>query len=300
MACLGWLVLPGLLALCLSAPAHAMQIAIVLSQPGGTQQAFAETLQRMSAGSGDRLVLAGNVAEGVDEAVLARADLVIAAGFPAASAVLERSRRPLLAVMLSRRQWETLRANQPQAAASAILLDQPAERQMRLAGAVLPRGSRLGVLYSAEGGEPDPELGRAATAAGLRLVPEGIADAREVIVGLERLLPNVDALLVLPDPVLSASSPARSILLTSYRFRRPIFAFSRAYVEAGALAAVYSAPEDVAADTLDWVRKTGAGRMSPARPAAAFQIAVNRQVARSLNIGVPADEQLQSLLGSGP
>ncbi|ATE62224.1 ABC transporter substrate-binding protein [Thauera sinica] len=300
-AFLGRFAAPCLLVLGLSAPAHALQVAVALSQPGGAQQAFAEALQRTLAGSGYKLLPAGNLADGLDEGALGRADLVIAAGSQAASTVLERFRRPTLAVMLSRGQWETLRARHPQAALSAIFLDQPAERQMRLVGAVLPRGGRLGVLYSTPSGEPDPELARAAAAAGLRLVPEAVAGAGEVIAGLERLLPNVDALLVLPDPVLSASSPARSILLTSYRFRRPIFAFSRAYVEAGALAAVFSAPDDVAADVADWVRKAGttAGRLPPARPASPFQVAVNRQVARSLNIGVPADEQLRSLLQGG-
>jgi len=280
--------------------AHALQIAVVLTHSGGPQQAFADALQRQLAGGEHRLTRGGNLVDGLDEAALARADLVIAAGANAATTVVERFHRPTLAVMLSRGQWESLRERHPHAAVSAILLDQPAERQMRLIGAVLPRGGRIGVLYSTQSGGPDPELGRAAAAAGLKLVAEAVADPGEVIGGLERLLPAVDALLVLPDPVLSASSPARSILLTSYRFRRPIFAFSRAYVEAGALAAVFSTPEDVATDVGEWLRRMAAANgRAPARPASSFQLAVNRQVARSLNIGVPADEQLRSQLGGG-
>lgn len=292
------LILACLLAGGLAAPASAMQVALALPQAGGVHQTFAEALQRALAGSGHTLLAAGNLADGLDRAVLERADLIIAAGSQTAATVLDRFRRPTLAVMLSHGQWETLRARHPQAALSAIYLDQPAERQMRLVAAVLPRGGRLGLLYSSESGEPDPELARAATAAGLRLVPESVAQAGEVIGGLERLLPNVDALLVLPDPVLSASNPARSILLTSYRFRRPIFAFSRAYVEAGALAAVFSTPEDVALDVADWLRKAAAaaGRLPPARPASSCELAVNRQVARSLNIGVPPDAQLRALV----
>lgn len=287
-----------LLAPGLAAPALAMQVALALPQAGGVHQTFAEALQRALAGSGHTLLAAGNLADGLDQAVLERADLIIAAGSQTAATVLEHYRRPTLAVMLSRGQWETLRARHPHAALSAIYLDQPAERQMRLVGAVLPRGGRIGLLYSSGSGEPDPELARAATAAGLKLVPEGVAQAGEVIAGLERLLPNVDALLVLPDPILSASNPARSILLTSYRFRRPIFAFSRAYVEAGALAAVFSTPEDVALDVADWLRKPapGTGRLPPARPASSCELAVNRQVARSLNIGVPPDAQLRALV----
>lgn len=297
------LVVACLLAPGLAAPALAMQVALALPQAGGVHQVFAEALQRALAGSGHTLLAAGNLADGLDQAVLERADVIIAAGSHTAATVLDRFRRPTLAVMLSRGQWEALRTRHPQAAVSAIFLDQPAERQMRLIAAVLPRGGRLGLLYSSESGEPDPELARAAAGAGLKLVSEGVAQAGEVIGGLERLLPNVDALLVLPDPVLSASNPARSILLTSYRFRRPIFAFSRAYVEAGALAAVFSTPEGVALDVADWLRKSGtgasAGRLPPARSAASCEVAVNRQVARSLNIGVPPDAQLQALVQGG-
>lgn len=291
----------GVLALCLPAHAYALQIALALSQPGGAQQAFADAFQVALAHSGHTLTLAGNVDVGLDDGALSRADLVIAAGPQAAAAVAMRHRRPTLAVLLSRSQWATLRAGHPQAVLSAMLLDQPVERQIRLICAVLPKGSRIGVLRSVEGGALDPELARSAAAGGLKLIDQSIDGAGEVIGGLERLLPVSDALLVLPDPVLSASSPARSVLLTSYRFRRPIFAFSKSYVEAGALAAAFSTPEDVAADVADWLRTLAGGvvRLPPPRGPSSYQVAVNRQVARALNIGVPSDAQLRAQLAGG-
>lgn len=299
---LEWLVVALLLALLAAfpAPAQALQVALALSQPGGTHRSFETSLQNALPSGGHTLVLAGNVEEGLDDAVLSRADLIIAAGSAAAATVAERHRRPTMAALVSGGQLAELRARYPQANLSGFVLDQPVERQIRLIAAVLPKGSRIGVLHSGEIAL-DPELARAASANGFRLIEHRVAGSAEVISGLEYVLPASDALLALPDPVLSAPSPARSILLTSYRFRRPIFAFSQAYVEAGALAAVFSTPEDIATDVAGWLRSLGGGlvRVPAPRAPVTFRIAVNRQVARSLNIGVPSDAQLRAQVDAG-
>lgn len=280
--------------------AHAFKVALALAQPGGAYQAFADSLQLKLASGGVVLTPAGNLEDGFDDAVLARADLILATGPAAAAAVVEHHRRPTMVALISGAQLAELRGRYPQANLSGFLLEQPAERQIRLMGAVLPKGSRIGMLRSS-GTVLDPELARAVSASGYRLIEHSVAGSAEVIAGLEQVLPASDALLVLPDPVLSAPNPARSILLTSYRFRRPIFAFSQAYVEAGALAAVFSAPEDVASDVAGWLRSLGGGvgRLPAPRAPLTYRIAVNRQVARSLNIGVPSDAQLRAQIEAG-
>lgn len=293
-------VLLSVLLVALPTPAQALQVALALSQPGGAHGSFAASLQSVLPAGGHTLMLAGNVEEGLDDAQLSRADLIISVGSAATATVVERHRRPTMAVLVSGRQLTDLRARNPEANLSGFVLDQPMERQIRLIAAVMPKGSRIGVLHSAEV-VLDPELARAASANGFRVIEHRVAGSAEVISGLEYVLPASDALLALPDPVLSAPNPARSILLTSYRFRRPIFAFSQAYVEAGALAAVFSTPEDVATDVAGWVRSLGNGlaRLPQPRAPVSYRIAVNRQVARSLNIGVPPEAQLRAQIDAG-
>ncbi|MHB1372521.1 MAG: ABC transporter substrate-binding protein [Thauera sp.] len=285
----------------LSAPARALEIAVAVSQRDGPHQAFADAFARAAASLGHRVVDAGTPAEGLDDAALARAELVIASGEAEAAAVLARPQRPTLVTMIARSRFEALRSAHPQAKLSAFLLDQPLERQLRLLRAVLPERTRVALLLGAQA-EADETLRAVAAGLGLELSTRRVGGDRELIAGLEALLSANEVLLALPDPQLSSPTAARSILLTSYRYQKPIIAFSRAYVTAGALAAVFVTPEQVAGDLLDWLRTRDAEgllQLPPPQLAVSFEIAVNRQVARALGINVADDRELLRLTAGG-
>lgn len=291
------LILVGLGLALLCAPARALDIAVAVSQRDGPYQAFADAFVRSAASLGHRVFEVGNPAEGLDEVAIARADLVIASGEAAAAAVLARHARPTLVTMIARSRFEALRSAHPQAALSAWVLDQPVERQLRLLRAVLPGRKRVGLLL---GSNADAEATLKATAAGLglELVTRRVGGDRELIASLEGVLGTSEVLLTLPDPQLSSPTAARSILLSSYRHQKPIIAFSRAYVTAGALAAVFVTPEQVAGDLLDWLRnhdRDKLQRLPPPQAPVSFEIAVNRQVARALGISVADDGALLRL-----
>jgi hypothetical protein len=282
-------------------PAHAqLDVAVVISQRGGAHAAFAQAFSRAAAGLGHRVLDAGTPAEGLDDVALARADLVVASGDAALSAALRLNPRPTLAAMIGQARFDALRMAHPDRPLSAFTLDQPAERQFRLLKAVLPDARRAGVLLGPERGDR-VDLERAAAASGLDLFVRVIGDEAELIRGLEAVLRGCDGLIAVPDALLSTPSAARSILLTSYRFQKPIVAFSRAYVDAGALAAIFTTPEQVAADLIAWLRlqKDESVQLPPPRGPASFDIAVNRQVARALGLSVADDAELLRLIATG-
>lgn len=289
-----WVLLCASMLAGLAPAAQALEVAVVLSAPEGPQRAFAEALQLALRPGSHRLLPAGSSADGLDARVIEGADLVIAAGIPAAEAVLRAHRRPVLAVLLGAAPFAELKRRHPGAEVAALVLDQPVERQLRLIAAALPAARRLGVLIGPDSGELAPQLDAAAAATGLELTPARIERSAQLVRVLETLLPDSGALLALPDGELSKPAAARTILLTSYRFRRPIFAFSAAYVEAGALAAVFSTPEQVAHDLADWLHalRPGRPRLKGAMPPVRFSVAVNRQVARALNLTIPAERDL--------
>jgi hypothetical protein len=292
--------LAGLL-LGLVLPARAgLDVAVVVSQRGGAHAAFAQAFSRAAAGLGHRVLDAGTPAEGLDDVALARADLVVASGDAALSAALRLNPRPTLAAMIGQARFDALRMAHPDRPLSAFTLDQPAERQFRLLKAVLPDARRAGVLLGPERGDR-VDLERAAAASGLDLFVRVIGDEAELIRGLEAVLRDSDSLIAVPDAMLSSPSAARSILLTSYRFQKPIVAFSRAYVDAGALAAIFTTPEQVAADLIAWLRlqKDESVQLPPPRGPASFDIAVNRQVARALGLSVADDAELLRLIATG-
>jgi len=271
-----------------SSTASAVEIALVLSQKGGAHGLFAEALAANLAVSGHRLTDGGNLEEGLLDAHIGQADLILTSGFAATEAILKLGNKPTLAALISRGQYVALRQKYSSELLSAIVLDQPPSRQFALMVAVLPDSQRFGILFGPDTMGLETGFVAAAGESGRDLIVQRISTLTELVPALGRSLPNSDALLTLADPLLTTSVAARSVLLSSYRYRRPIFAHSKAYVDAGALAAVFSNPADAARDVSDWLSELQSSSMeqSEMREPRRFDVAINEQVARALNINV--------------
>jgi ABC-type uncharacterized transport system substrate-binding protein len=288
------LVTPLILLAPMSAAA-AEAVTVVLSERGGIYSEFSDAFNNQL-GQGDakrsvRLVLVNS--EQVDAAELGNSSLVVAVGAAAARAVAKTTgTAPVLCVLVPRPAFERIAetAKRPRSVFSAIYLDQPLARQLALIRLALPGKHKVGVLT---GPDAKGQLGRlraAATRGGFELLNENADDENAIVPALNRLLPQVEVLLAVPDSVVYNRNTARSVLLTTYRHQRPVIAFSQAYVTAGALAAVFSTPSQIARQAAEWVRTLpgGAALPGPKFPSY-FSVAVNRYVARSLSLEV-ADE----------
>jgi ABC-type uncharacterized transport system substrate-binding protein len=109
----------------------------------------------------------------------------------------------------------------------------------------------------------------------------------EIYPALQRLLPEADILLALPDPAVYNSRTIQDILLTTYRFRVPMVGFSPAYAKAGALLAMYATPSHIGSQAADIARTVLAGHgLSAPQYARDMDIASNLHVARSLGISL--------------
>lgn len=270
-------------------------VTLVLSERGGIYSEFSDAfnnqLSQGDARRSVRLVLADGAQ--VDAAELANSSLVIAVGAVAARAVARvAGTAPVLCVLVPRAAFERIAeaVKRPRAAFSALYLDQPLARQLALIRLALPGKHRLGVLA---GPDAKGQLGRlrnVATHSGFELLHENADDENSIVPALNRLLPQVEVLLAVPDSVVYNRNTARSVLLTTYRHQRPVIAFSQAYVTAGALAAVFSTPSQIARQAAEVVRALPANAALPApKFPSYFSVAVNRYVARSLALEV-ADE----------
>ncbi|NMG42384.1 hypothetical protein GPA22_01375 [Aromatoleum toluvorans] len=278
----------------LARPAFALEAAVVLSKRSPVQEAFSEALFRaVSSSPSVRLSNAGSTEESIDEAALKRADLVIAVGAEAADAIAGRSTAPILVALISTPNLRTLQSRYPRARLGGIVLDQPLARHMRLIRATNPKTTRVGVLLGPQSAPMRGALAEAGSRQGLNMSFEAIEDTDGLLPALERLLETSDAILAVPDPVAYSSSTARPILLTTYRYRKPLFGYSQAYVTAGAIASVYTAPEDAARQVAEWLAShpTPAHVELPVAPKY-FSVGVNRHVARSLLYPVPDETAL--------
>jgi hypothetical protein len=201
-------------------------------------------------------------------------------------------RVPVLAVLLPRAAFEAqLAQGAPgRRALSAAVLDQPLGRQMALLKRALPDRRRVGVLPGPQTQPLIKALQKEATARGLSLVAgPAIAATADIYPSLKVALEESDVILALPDPAVFHGASLQNILLTTYRARVPLVAFSPAYTKAGAVLALYSTPAQVARRAVEMLRSWQAGRGLPAPQAPReFAVAANARVAASL--GLQLDE----------
>ncbi|MGA7800269.1 MAG: ABC transporter substrate binding protein [Gammaproteobacteria bacterium] len=229
--------------------------------------------------------------------------LVVAVGVRAAAQALQSSRpTPVLCVLVPQITFDMLRrvytgdSGRP---VSAIYLDQPMGRQLDLVRLTVPTLQQVGVLLGPNSRMARKTLESAAHARGISVHIGEIGPDDNPIAALTSVLDDSDALLAEPDPVVFNRGNLEGILLSTYRMSIPVIGFSHAYVQAGALAAVYSTPEQIGRQAGELIsRMARLGRWQLPKPSypAYYTVTVNRQVARSLRLDVPTGQQLQAEL----
>ena len=293
---LGSLVLLPILLLAASTSfAAAQQVHILLSGQEDLYRDLANSLEsRLRADAQARqLRLTRSQADDYDADAV---DLSVAVGMKACETVLASSEpHPSLCVLVPRAGFSRLTARYGRRPLSAIYLDQPIARQFTLARAILPEARRAGILAGPELRAEAGDIRRSARGAGFEAYLEPTDDAGDVARGIQRLLTRSDLVLAVYEPDVLTPSNAKWLLHLAYKKRLPVMGFSRAYVKAGAVAAVFSTPEQIGRQTaeaiLAWARN-GGGDLGPAAYPRYFDVAVNRAVADSLGLRVPSDESL--------
>ncbi len=216
--------------------------------------------------------------------------LFVALGSEAANALAAVELRvPVLCALLPRLSFERiLRAHgrKPSAQFSALYLDQPLSRQLELIRLALPDARRIGVLWGPESYQEAGALRSAALAREFKLVEVSVVAEGTIFKGLKSVLEDSDVLLALADPQVYNSSSIQNTLLTSFRARVPLVAFSPAYVRAGALLALHVTPEQVGRQAAAMVGSVLQGKALSALPVYSqeFTVGVNAHVARALGL----------------
>lgn len=229
-----------------------------------------------------------------------RQDLIVAVGVRAAQEMVALNlTTPILTTLIPRQAFEKIARQRDYRQLSAVYLDQPLARQMELIRLALPDRSRIGVVLGPESQDALNALQLAAKEARFGLAVEKISAAEELLPALQRVLADSDVLLALPDPLVFNKGTVQSLLLTTYRYQDPVIGFSQAYVKAGALAAVYSTPEQAGRQAGEMLQQVLAGKswvLPPPEYPKYFSVSLNYQVARSLAINVSDEMALYQQL----
>lgn len=283
--------------------AHAAATLVIVSSERSaayleTAQAMFDELERAGVARSEVLLLTPSEWSALRPASV---KLFVTLGAEAAQALAKaETRAPVLCTLLPRGSFERvlrISGRKPSSQFSALYLSQPFGRQIELLRLALPAVRRIGVLWGPESQAQAPALKALAQASGLELVEAGVERDELIFSSLRRILEDADVLLAVADPQVYNSNSIQNILLTTFRAKVPMLAFSPAYARAGALLALHVTPTQIGQQAAALARPVLLGKTLPAAPVYSqdFQVSVNQHVARSLGLTLDADTLRQQL-----
>lgn len=284
--------------------AQAATIAVVLSDDSAP---YLEVLSAIQSRLGPEYNLVRQTPEQFGSSdVTSAARLIITIGVRAAEAVVEKSSRTPVIAALVPRDWYLhngqSRLEAGQRPATAVFLDQPFSRQLRLVREALPEASKLGVAMSDAQAWQLRELQSQAKSMRLSVNEVIIGSGQRLVESLEKILPGVDLLLAVPDAEVFNRATAQAIFLTTYRYQVPVVGYSRSLTRAGALVSIYSSPGQIGQQTAEIALKALSGAMvklPSAQFPRYFSISANEHVARSLGLELPSEATLLERMQEG-
>jgi len=218
-------------------------------------------------------------------------DFIIALGSKVTKTLLESGiNKPTLSLLIPKYFSDALEKSHLDVTHwSRLLIDQPIKRHFYLISAILGPHHKTGLLLGPNAQQSESLFEQAATESEQSLTTIYIEQRDQLTLALKSLSKEADVLLALPDPSIYNKSTTRSILLSSYRYKLPIIGFSKAYVKAGAIAAIYSTPEQISAQAVnicDQFFDKNYFQKKIYYPDD-FSVSLNHKVARSMNIRFP-------------
>jgi len=294
---LWWLGVLSLLGLGVQAePVSRNERVVIVSS--GTAGAYAEAAQALVDGlvradvarQGIIQLTAAEMAWRIRQGQLPQPGLFVALGSDATQVLASaKLPAPVLSALIPRTSFERILRDSGRTASSqltALYLDQPLNRQLALIRLVWPQARRLGVLWGAESLAQAPALHALAAAEHWAVKEATVNSPAEIFIGLKQVLDDSDVLLAVADPQVYNSNSLQNILLSAFRARVPMVAFSPAYARAGAVLSLHVTPAQAGVQAAALALDVLHGRPLPVAPVKSqdFEVTVNPHVARALGL----------------
>lgn len=183
------------------------------------------------------------------------------------------------------------------AAVSAIFIDQPLARQIRLARLVSPGAATLGTALGSNSLNMREGLEQGAQAEAFTLSLVELTRQDNPVQRLTPVLEGSDVFLVIPDSSVFNRAISKWLLYLSLRNKVPVIGFSASYTEAGAAASVHSSAKQIGRQSAEWLNLLQDGGTLPsASYPRYFDVSVNPIAVRTLGIDPLSADMLRSKL----
>jgi putative ABC transport system substrate-binding protein len=156
---------------------------------------------------------------------------------------------------------------------------------------VFPAAKRVGLLYDPGNSETFVEEAyQDARAAGLHLSDRKLPDPAGLAASLSTMRDTIDILWILPDPTVATPETIEYLLRFSIQQNIPLFAFSKKYVEMGAIASLDVDPYDMGAQAADIAKGIAGGGKGPVRVyARKTRLSINGKAANKMGIRIDSE-----------
>jgi len=195
-----------------------------------------------------------------------------------------KTKQPILALFLTPVAAQKIRAQFPNRAFSLLDNTPSLERQLSLIKVLTPHAKRIAVFYSAQAKGQLANLKDLAGQLNLQLLTTQLNDPLNWKRDALKTLKDADLVLALNDSAIYNATNIRSILMRLYRAGRPLVGPDKGYVRAGAVASTYSGVQETLKAVTDLLISNASWPERISNPY--FNVSINAQVARSLNIVV--------------
>lgn len=165
------------------------------------------------------------------------------------------------------------------------------DRQLALIKVLNPQAKKIAVYHSVQYPELPKSLLSMAKALNFSIHTSELRDPLNWDRNALKTLKDADLVLGLDDGAIYNATTIRSILMRLYRASRPLIGPDKGYVRAGAVASTFSGVKETLKVVGDLLNTSGAWPSVIYNPY--FNVSINTQVARSLNITVGNPEQVK-------
>ena len=174
---------------------------------------------------------------------------------------------------------------------TGVMLNIDPVKKFSLLKEMLPDFRVIGFVYDGNNYSQQVDyIQNAASVNGFEFVSEAIDNSSQINNAITDVLKRSDCLWSRVDPLIYNRNTVREILVMSLKSKKPMVAFSSAYVKAGALLAFECDYEDIGRQTAELLMKMrhqGSRGGVPVEPPAKIVIAVNKRTMNMLGINIP-------------
>jgi hypothetical protein len=178
-----------------------------------------------------------------------------------------------------------------------IYLGQKPERQLALTEAVTGRKSRVGLVVGDYSRPEAMALQRAAMDKHIPLVMKQVSAEETAIDDIREVLKASDIYLALYDTNIINRHNAKWLLYMAYRMNKPVIGFSASYTRAGAVASIFSTPEQIGRQSGEWLLDVLAKRgVKQTQYPKYFTITTNPNIQRILSLERLSGEEIKHIM----